>query len=432
MALSIVISCFTCLSLILCVLFKPNIKVGKKEFQTFWIVTLIGALCILIFNVVPFDLLITKLTENSVVNPIKILTLFISLSVISITLDMLGFFKYLAIKVTNKFNNSQYGLFISLFILIAVLTIFTSNDIIILTFTPFICYFCKRLGVNPIPFLFMQFVVANTFSMTLYIGNPTNIYLAQSNNIDFFEYLKVMWLPTLFAGISSACILLLLFRKELNKKISKLHFEETTLDNKPLTIVALIILATCTGLLACSNYIGIDMWIICLASAILLTILMIVMSKEKFSLLKSVYKRVPYNLILFVLSMYTIVLSLNYNEVTVWISNVLSKVSNSTFIIFLYGGFSTLCDSLINNIPMSILFSSIISNNFTHEALYATVIGSNIGAYLTPLASLAGIMWLNMLKKQEVDFSFAKFIKYGIILTPVIAIFSFVGLSIVL
>ena len=62
MALSIVISCFTCLSLILCVLFKPNIKVGKKEFQTFWIVNLIGALCILIFNVVPFDLLITKLT----------------------------------------------------------------------------------------------------------------------------------------------------------------------------------------------------------------------------------------------------------------------------------------------------------------------------------------------------------------------------------
>lgn len=219
MALPIIVVSLTCLFMMICVLFKPTIKIGKFEIQTFWIVCLIGAFVAIISGLVPFKVLAHNLSEDSVVNPFKILILFISLSMISITLDVLGFFKYLAIKVSNRFNDSQYGLFFSLYILIAILTTFTSNDIIILTFTPFICQFAKNAKINPIPFLVMQFVVANTYSMALYTGNPTNLYLSQAANIEFLEYLKIMWLPTLFGGIASLVLLLLMFRKSLNKKI---------------------------------------------------------------------------------------------------------------------------------------------------------------------------------------------------------------------
>lgn len=59
--------------------------------------------------------------------------------------------------------------------MVAILTIFTSNDIVILTFTPFICYFSKNAKINPIPYLVAEFA-ATTYSMMLIIGNPTNIY----------------------------------------------------------------------------------------------------------------------------------------------------------------------------------------------------------------------------------------------------------------
>lgn len=435
MVLSIIIACITCLFLILSVLFKPKIKIKNIEIQTFWIVSLIGALLILICGLLPFNLLAEKLMENSIVNPIKILVLFISMSMISITLDTLGFFKYLASKILSIFNSSQYKLFFSLYILISILTIFTSNDIVILTFTPFICYFSKNAKISPIPYLVMEFVVANTYSMMLSIGNPTNIYLSQACQIGFFDYFKIMALPTLFAGLTSVLVLLLLFRKSLNEKIENIDVEISKIENKPLTIISLIILISCTIMLAISNYINIEMWIICLCALISLSIIILIFSiKEKnINKLKMVYSRLPYNLIFFVLSMFIIVLALNHNGVTSNISSFIHKYANNNISTsFIFGIVSTLSDNLINNIPMSILFSSILSNGFGEAAIYSTIIGSNLGAYLTPIGALAGIMWMSILKKQEIEFSFKKFTMYGIILVPFILLASILGLIIIL
>lgn len=189
----------------------------------------------------------------------------------------------------------------------------------------------------------------------------------------------------------------------------------------------------CILLLAFSTYLNIEMYLITLLSAIVLTICIIIFSKRREGVLTSVYKRIPYNLILFILSMYTLVIALNHNGVTQKISQLISNIAvDNNSAIVVYGSLSTIFDNLVNNIPMSMLFSSIILNNFSNGALYATIIGSNVGAYLTPLASLAGIMWMFMLKKENVDFSFGKFLKYGIVLTPLILIASLSGLIILL
>ena len=80
---------------------------------------------------------------------------------------------------------------------------------------------------------------------------------------------------------------------------------------------------------------------------------------------------------------------------------------------------------------MSVLFSEIIpSNNL--GALYATIIGSNIGAFLTPIGALAGIMWLSILKKHNVNYSFSSFIKYGVIVAIPTLIISLIGLMIII
>ena len=229
MIFTIIVFTLTCLSLILFVLFKPIISVKKIHFQSFWIIALLGALVLILFNKVPLSYLWDILTSNSSVNPLKILTLFISISFLSITLDELGFFNFIAVKSVNLVKNSQWKLFFIIYALVAVLTIFTSNDIVILTFTPFICYFAKKSKINPIPYLVMEFINANTYSMLLSIGNPTNIYLSLSFNISFFDYFLHMIIPTLFAGITSLLLIILLFKKELNKPISNLEISQIPL-----------------------------------------------------------------------------------------------------------------------------------------------------------------------------------------------------------
>ena len=144
MIATIVISILTCLMLIGSILFFPKVKIKDIEIDTYWIVCALGALMILIFGCVSFEDVINGLFADSVINPIKILLLFFSMTFLSIFLDEVGLFHYLAVTLTKRFKSSQRLLFLTLYIMVAILTIFTSNDIVILTFTPFICYFSKN------------------------------------------------------------------------------------------------------------------------------------------------------------------------------------------------------------------------------------------------------------------------------------------------
>ncbi|MCH5180845.1 MAG: hypothetical protein J1F32_06505 [Erysipelotrichales bacterium] len=411
-----IIAIITCILLIVSVLFLPKIKIRTREIHTYWIVCLIGAIFMLIFNDISFKDIYQSFTSHSNINPIKILILFFSMTLLSIFLDEVGFFKLLATNAAHLAKKSQIKLFIILYILTSLLTIFTSNDIVILTFTPFICYFCKNAHIDPKPYLVGEFAAANTWSMMLIIGNPTNIYLATAANIDFISYLKVMLVPTLLAGIVQLAIIYLLFRKKLNIAMNS-DFEEHISNDKLEIGVGLFHLIICLLLLVISSYINIPMWIISLVCAISLFIIATIISlinKKGFKHLISTLKRAPYELIPFVLSMFVIVAAINKQN----ISGHLSKLLENGNPIFAYGLSSFLMSNVMNNIPMSVLFSTLpnMSNSLNSlRATYATIIGSNIGAFLSPIGALAGIMFTQLLNKYDVDYGFKTFIKYGFI-----------------
>ena len=138
MIATIVISLITFLLITLSILFLPTIRIGKIKLGTYWIIALIGAIILLSFSLAPIKEVFSQLTNNTSVNPIKIIILFFSMTFLSIYLDEVGLFKYLANVAAKKAKNNQFSLFIILYCLTATLTIFTSNDIVILTFSPFL------------------------------------------------------------------------------------------------------------------------------------------------------------------------------------------------------------------------------------------------------------------------------------------------------
>lgn len=420
----IVISIITCILMILSIIFYPSIKIKNIKISLYWIICLIGAIILICFQQVDFNDIKNEFINNSSINPLKILILFFSMTFISIFLDEVGFFKLIAIKILSKVNNKQITLFICLYFLVAILTVFTSNDIIVLTFTPFICYFCKNAGINPLPYLVGIFISSNTYSMMFIIGNPTNIYLATSQGIDFISYFKIMFIPTILSGLIEFIILILLFRKNLNDKILSQEIEKQEY-NKFLIIIGLIHLFICLIFLIISSYLNIEMYLISLVSALSLLIISFVyfiVKKIKLSKYLDILKRLPFELIPFMLSMFIIVLALNKQNIPSLISNYLNNGNE----IINYGISSFLMCNVMNNIPMSVFYASII-NIGDLKATYSTIIGSNLGAFLTPIGALAGIMFTSLLKKYDVKYTFLDFIKYGGIIsipTLLVALFS--------
>lgn len=372
-----------------------------------------GAVALVLTKQVDFNVIGRELTANTAINPLKILVLFLSMTILSIYLDELGFFSYLANKTLEKAGKSQLKLFLYLYLIVSLLTVFTSNDIIILSFTPFICYFAKNARINAMPYLAAEFVAANTWSMALIIGNPTNIYLATANGIGFLTYLKVMALPTLAAGSVALLLLYLMFRKQLLSPIKGRPVQQTISDRLSLW-VGIVHLALCTVALSVSSYIGWEMWLIaaCSVGSLVVWCLIIDWCRHHApnELLASL-RRAPWPLVPFVLSMFVMTIALTRHGVTAEVSDFLGSGNP----LLGFGLSSFFASNVINNIPVSVLFSSVIgvsSPAFQTETVYAAIVGSNVGAFPTPIGALAGIIRTSILSHHGLRFTYFDFLKW--------------------
>ena len=407
----LLIALVTIVAFLFSVIFLPSVGKSKK-IKIYAFIPLIGGFFMVAFGDLTFREIFTSFTENSTVNPIKILVLFLSMTVYSLILDKTGFFAYISGVVLKRAGHKQITVFLALYAVISVLTVFTSNDIVILTFTPFICKFCKAARLDVTPYLIMEFIAANTWSLFLLIGNPTNIYISGAFGISFTEYLVHMALPTIAAGLVSLTLMILLFRKRLKKEIYT-DSEIKEINDKPLMWMSLGHLLLCIALLAVSQYTNMEMWLIslCVAlSAIIGSAAILAARRKKLFPLAEAIKGMPYEIIPFVIGMFIIVMGLDKTGITANVAELLGKGNG----VFSYGFASLLSCNFLNNIPMSVLFSKILAVSPSMSEIYATIVGSNLGAFITPVGALAGIMWSNLIKQNDVKLSVGKFVLYGV------------------
>ncbi len=413
MIATVVICAVTCAAVIASVLFFPSFKIGKVHIDTYWIVALLGAAALLVSGQADVRALFSALVRDDAVNPLKILALFVCMTVLSVFLDELGFFRFLASAVLKRAKGSKLRLFFCLYLIVSLLTVFTSNDVIVLSFTPFILYFCKSADLDPLPYLSAEFVAANTWSMALVVGNPTNMYLATAYDVDFFSYLGWSVLPTFLAGAAALGMLLLVFRKKLKGTCGG-EAEEVVLTEKPLLWIGAVHLAVCTLFLAIGPYFGLEMWIVSLAavgSLFVCTLITCLVRKQRPAALLGCLKRAPYPLIPFMLSMFLLIEGLDLTGAT----GYLARFFGTRAQVWTYGAGSFLMANLINNIPMSVLFSSVLGEAGAGlPAVMATVVGSNLGAFFTPVGALAGIMFGMIVRRHGCKFGYKEFVKMGV------------------
>lgn len=413
------------------------LRLGMRHIRidTYFLGALLGPFLIVLFGFLNISQIFSGLGGVGSLNPFGILVLFLSMVFMSIFLDITGFFECCARIALKYASGSGRRLFFSVYITVSILTIFTSNDIIVLTFTPFIYYFSKNAGIDPKPYLFAEFFAANTWSMMLYIGNPTNIMLAVAFDLRFDEYTRWMILPALTAGFMSMLLLYFIFRKTINKPLRHIDTinPRSAITDPVSTILGLSILISCIFCLAIAPYLGIEMWIISLGFGLALLLILLLrdmfvsvtkerLDKKHFTIGQTL-KRMPLSIIPFVLSLFITVEALRLYGITKDIGNIFNSFSgaSTTSTTFVYGISSAFAANILNNIPMTVAYVPIAaaaSDANLLPAVLATTIGSNLGATITPIGALAGIMWMSILQDKNINLTFKEFIKYGLLVTP--------------
>jgi len=147
-------------------------------------------------------------------------------------------------------------------------TVFTSNDIVILTLTPIIYYFSYATQLFPMPYLFAEFFAANICSLVLLIGNPTNIIVGEANHLTFADYSMWMIAVAFVATSTAFFVLYYIFRSELNRTFvpPELNPQGALKDRRAAVFHAVVLMCTLLSL-SVAPFLHAPLWVICAVAA---------------------------------------------------------------------------------------------------------------------------------------------------------------------
>ena len=206
------------------------------------------------------------------VKPYNILILFFCLAYMAITLDVTGVLRAAAFWVSNRSGSNARKLFFYFYAMLTVMSVVIGNDPIILSATVFLVYYTQIMQLQPLSWLIAEFATANTASMVLFVGNPTNVVICEGfriNNVAFSAYTVF---PFIACSISCFAALRFQFRSSnyIPKRLRVLgHLDIRSVLHDPLSAwVGGTLLACCLAVMLVVSFFGVDVWKITLPFAV--------------------------------------------------------------------------------------------------------------------------------------------------------------------
>ncbi|KAL1677183.1 hypothetical protein EV122DRAFT_214777 [Schizophyllum commune] len=204
--------------------------------------------------------------------PYNVLILFMTLAYMSITLDATGLLKAVAFWVSNKGGTSGPRLYIYFYAMLTLLTVFIGNDPVILSGTVFLLYYTQANVLEPLPWLMSEFTAANTASMVLFLGNPTNVVICEGFGVNNVAFTAYTILPFVACCVCGLVALGFQFRdpKHIPRRLQRQDYlDPRDVLHDPIGAwVGSFILGTCLVVIIVVSFFHIDVWKISLPFAL--------------------------------------------------------------------------------------------------------------------------------------------------------------------
>ncbi|MFJ5415798.1 arsenic transporter [Pectobacterium carotovorum] len=363
---------------------------------------------------------------------------FIAVIIISLLLDESGFFEWAALHVSRWGNGRGRLLFTWIVLLGAAVSALFANDGAALILTPIVIAMLLALGFSKgttLAFVMAAGFIADTASLPLIVSNLVNIVSADFFSLGFTEYASVM-VPVDIAAILATLVMLhLFFRKDIPAiyDVSRLKAPASAIkDQATFSAGWVVLILLLTGFFVLEP-LGIPVSAIAAAGAL---ILFAVAKKGHAINTSKVLRGAPWQIVIFSLGMYLVVYGLRNAGLTEYLSAILNQFAEEGLWTATLGtGFlAAFLSSVMNNMPTVLIGAlsiegSTASGVVKDAMIYANVIGCDLGPKITPIGSLATLLWLHVLSQKNMTISWGYYFRAGIVMTLPVLLVTLVALA---
>ena len=377
--------------------------------EVYWVGS--GALLLVILRLIPLSLAGHAIAEGA-----DVYLFLIGMMLLSELARDNGVFDWLSAAAVHRARGSSVRLFTLIYALGTAVTITLSNDATAVVLTPAVLAAIRRARTsNPLPYLFACALIANAASFVLPISNPANLVVFHEGMPPLGRWLAAFLIPSVASIAVTYAVLRLYFRRQLDAPITNGAEPHPLPANGKLVLIGLsIIVAVLLAASALHRDLGLPT---CLAA---LAITAVVCIKRRQSPLPLAHA-ISWTTLALVAALFILVRAtesigaLHLAQTALAHAQSLNAAPAAFVIAFAVG----IGNNLVNNLPLGLIAGSALAASHIHGMLAnAVLIAVDIGPNLSVTGSLATILWLIALRKENLNVTATDFLKIGAIAMP--------------